>query len=442
MLGYELYFKGKTPTSEKIKPDVFVQNCYVKFETESKKDETLQTNKVSKVYESKDSYDAKNSQSESLSSLGISDSLTLNEQAQKMLVKWEANDKKVRELWEMILGWVYKGYSNTYKDLKLPKFDCEYCESQIYDKGKDLVLKAVENKTPGFIKEKDGAIAFDFKNETYGKKYLLRGDGTTLYMTQDLHLAEIKTKKFKASSNIFIVGKEQEYHFEVLFQLLDKMKITKSTNNLHYSYGYVYDKDGNKFSSRAGNTLSADDLLNTIREKARKNLLSKDLTKNLNEKELERRTNVIAYCALSFSMLNVNPKSDIKFDIDKALSFEGESGPYVLYTYARIQSILKKAEKYDSKFNSSLFNSMENNIIKELNEYQNVLLEAAHKLKPSMITNYLLKISQLVNEYYHSVNILKEKEDIKNARLNLIKSTGIVIKKSLEILNIEVLDEM
>jgi arginyl-tRNA synthetase len=407
MLGYQIFFHEKTPESENMKPDVFVQNAYVKFEAESKKDESLL------------------------------------EQAQQMLVKWEENDTKVRELWDQILNWVYEGYFNTYKNLKLPKFDCEFCESEIYDKGKELVLKALDEKIEGFVREDDNAVACDFKDKTYGKKYLLRGDGTTLYMTQDLYLASIKAKKFKADKYIFIVGREQEYHFEVLFKLLDRMKITKTDNNLHYSYGYVYDKDGNKFSSRNGNTLSADDLLDLVNEKAKQNLLSKELTKNLSDKEMDSRSRIIGYCALSFSILNVNPQSEIKFDLDKALSFEGETGPYVLYTYARIKSILRKANKFDTKIDSSLFNEKENLILKELNEFQTIINNASDKLKPSLITNYLIKISQMFNEYYHSVNILKEEnKQILDARLNLISCFAIVLKETLEILNIETLDEM
>lgn len=407
MLGYEMFFSNETPKSLGVNSDEFVSMCYVKFEEEASKDEGL------------------------------------NNDAQEMLVKWEEGDKNVRALWNKILDMVYSGYKETYSKFKLEGFNKEYCESEIFDKGKELVLDALKNNIKGFGKEDDGAIYCDFENKTLGKKYLLRGDGTTLYMTQDLYLASIKEKEFKADKYVFIVGKEQEYHFQVLFELLERMKITKSSNNYHFAYGYVYDKDGKKFSSRKGKVIGANWLVDETFERAKSNLLSKELTKDLDKKELDRRSQVIGYGALAFSFLKSNPVDDIKFDIDKALAFEGESGPYVQYTYARIQSIFRKTNfKGVKSIDYSLFEEDEVSLIKLLGEYNGIVLEAANKYKISAIANYLLKVSQSFNEFYQNKNIMKSENNIMQARLVLCECVAIVIKDGLELLGIDVLDEM
>jgi arginyl-tRNA synthetase len=216
MLAYKLFANNIEPKDMKLKPDEFVAHWYVL-------------------------YGQKNTQEPQLE---------LDKKAQEMLVLWEKGDKDTINLWKRLMKWVFEGYKETYKNYKLKDFDKEYFESEIYKEGKDIVLNAIKDKIPGFKKESDGAIYYDFNNETYGKKYLLRGDGTTLYMTQDLYLASIRENKFHPDNIIHIVGEEQNYHFEVLFQLLDILKLSKIENSYHLSYGYVYDKNGKKFSSR------------------------------------------------------------------------------------------------------------------------------------------------------------------------------------------------
>lgn len=409
MLGYQLFYSKETPESMNLKPDEFVASCYVKFEAESKEDVNLVT------------------------------------QAQNLLVKWEANDKPTRDLWEKILTWVYEGYKETYKNLKVSDFDEEFYESQIYDKGKDIVEKALADKVEGFEKDEEtGAVLVDFKNETFGKKYLLRGDGTTLYMTQDIYLAKLKEEKYDCDKYVFIVGKEQQYHFEVLFDILGRLDLGGVDKNYHFAYGYVYDKDGNKFSSRKGNVLGADWLYNEVVEKSKQNLLSKELTKDLPEEELNKRAKVIGYGALAFSMLNINPMSDIKFDIEKALAFEGETGPYVQYTYARIQSILKKSNQKEitSNVDYNLFEEKEINLIKRLGEFEDVVLLSNDKYRPSSVSNYLIRVCQSFNEFYQNSKIIGSEENILKGKLLLCDSTAKVIKQGLELLGIEVLNEM
>lgn len=407
MLGYEMFFANETPNSLNLKSDEFISKCYVKFEEESKKDDSL------------------------------------NQKAQDMLVLWEKGDKKTRKLWRKIMDYVFEGYNQTYKNYKIGNYDKQYFESEIYDKGKEIVLDALKNKVKGFEKEEDEAIMCDLEDVNLGKKYLLRGDGTALYMTQDLYLAYTKEKEFNPHKSVFIVGKDQEYHFYVLFEILQRLGFGGNDKNFHFSYGYVFNKDGKKFASRKGEVVGADWMLDLVVQKAKENLLIKEITKNLTEKELQRRASIIGYSALCFSILKINPKDDIKFDVDKALAFEGETGPYVQYTYARIQSILAKANdifKVDIDFD--LFNNKESSLIKALKEYREVILEATNKYKPSHLANYLIRICQLFNEFYQNSPILKEKKNIQEARLLLCYCTARIIKKGLELLDIETLEEM
>jgi len=309
MIGYQKFHSNDSPESLNLKTDEFVSMCYVRFGKEAKENPEL------------------------------------DKEAQDMLLAWEKGDKQVLALWKKILDWVFVGYKETYKNYKLEKFDKEYYESQIYDKGKEIVKDALKRKVKGFQTDKEnGAILCDFEDKTLGKKYMLRGDGTTLYITQDLYLAYEKQKEFNADKYIFIVGQEQIHQFNVLFEILDRIGFGGVEKNYHYAYGYVYDKNGKKFSSRKGETIGADWILNKITRAAKENLLTKELTKNLSENELNKRSKIIGYSALSFSFLKMNPLSDIKFDIDNALAFEGETGPYVQYTYARIKSILRKSK--------------------------------------------------------------------------------------------------
>jgi arginyl-tRNA synthetase len=414
MLSYQKYGENKTPKEESIKPDKFVEKYYILYNQKLKENPDLE------------------------------------KEALEMLEKWENGDKETLNLWKKLLKWVYEGYKITFKNYKLTNINKEYFESQIFDKGKEIVLDAIDKKVPGFKKEKDGAIYFDFEDKTYGKKYLLRPNGTTLYMTQDIYLAKLKEEEFKADKFIFIVAKEQNYHFEVLFKLLEILNISKKEQNYHFAYGYVFDKDGKKFSSRYGNSFGADELLDLIEKKAFENLKNKELTKNLNENELIKRSKIIGFAALSFSFLKVNPLDDMKFDIDKALQFEGETGPYILYTYARIKSIIRKSNftekeiinKIENTTKEINFNEKEKELISIINEYNEILKEAALKFKISAIPNYLIKLSKEFNNYYQNTKILEGKEEEILKKLILIYSISIIIKDALSLLNIETLEEM
>ncbi|MFW6285704.1 MAG: arginine--tRNA ligase [Nanoarchaeota archaeon] len=410
MLGYELFFKDSTPKSLNLKSDEFVSKCYVKFEKEAKLNNEL------------------------------------NKKAQEVLLKWEQNDEKTILLWKKIINWVFEGYKITYNNYKLNNFDREYFESEIYKNGRDIVMNAYDNKVSGFKKEKDGAIFCDLEDVGLDKKYLLRPDGTTLYITQDLYLTKLKENEFEFNKSIFIVGKDQEYHFKVLFEILKRIGLSNDEKNYHFAYGYVYNKDGKKFASRKGEIIGADWMYNLALEKSRDNLLSKEKTKQLNNSELEKKAKIIGYSALCFSILKSNPYDDIKFDIDKASKMTGETGPYIQYTYARIMSVLKKS-KFNinvdlEKLNLNSINDKEKSLLKILKEYNDVVITASNKYKISLIANYLIKVCKNFNDFYQNYNILNSSDDLKEFRLVLSYCTSKILKDGLELLDIEVLEEM
>ena len=247
LLMYDLFGDNKTPKDFDIAPDIFCQKFYEMFEKKVKEDKNND-------YEKK---------------------------AQEYLVLWESGDKKIRDNWKKFLSWVFDGYKKTFEDFKMPKFDKNYYESLIYDKGREIIENALKNKIEGFELDKSGAVFVDFKNDTLGKKYLLRADKTTVYMTQDLYLDNLKEKDFSPDLKITIVGCEQEYHFNVLFEILKRINKTNQDKNIHYSYGFVFDKDGKKFSSRSGNTINASWLLNEVIKKAEDETFKKRLFKKV-----------------------------------------------------------------------------------------------------------------------------------------------------------------
>ena len=407
---YEEYCDGKTPKDLNLKPDLFIQKFYEMFEKKNKEFPEKEYEKI----------------------------------ALKYLEKWEEGDKKIIKFWKEILNFVYQGYEITYKNYKIPKYDKNYFESEIYNKGREIVIDAFNKKCNGFYKEEDGAIGVDFKDKTLGKKILLRQNGTTLYMTQDIYLNELKEKEFNPDKSIFVVGCEQEYHFKVLFEILKRIGNNETHKNIHYSYGYVYDKNGKKFSSRNGDVILADEILDIVQEKAKNELLKREFSKNLEENILENRSQKIGFAAIVFSFLKVDPKNDIKFDIEKSLSFDGETSSYILYTFARINSILRKVnfdfEKENLKELDFQIGEIEKKIILEIFKYRGSVFESYQKLKANILCNYLLNLCQKFNFYYNSNKIIgSENEKFKLVMIYLISK---IIEDGCETLGFEVIDEM
>src|SRR3989344_2191505 len=396
MLAYQLFGNQQKPNK---KSDHFVGDFYVKFSQESANNPNLET------------------------------------QAQELLIKWESKDKQTRALWKLMNSWALLGFKQTYKKLNL-KFNKQYYESQIYNSSLPLIKKALSKGI--FEKDEKGNIVADLSKYNLGKKVVLRADGTSIYLTQDIALAQIKESNFHPDLSIYVVASEQEYHFQVLFKILSMLNI--KTKNLHHlSYGMVYLPEG-RMKSREGNVVDADDLINEVISLA--SSIIKEKHPKLPKKELETRSRIIGLAALRFFILKFDPKHDFIYNPKESLSFEGETGPYLLYTYARIQSILKKTKLPQKASYTNLEEPIEKQLILQLSKFPSTIKEAEEKYKLSLIASYLINLSKTFNQLYHELPVLQSDKETKAARLHLIKAVSSVLASGLSLLGIETLNEM
>ncbi|MDD2444605.1 MAG: arginine--tRNA ligase [Candidatus Nanoarchaeia archaeon] len=396
MVAYELFAENINPLEKKIKPDKFIADLYVKFNKEAKKNKELE------------------------------------EKAKEKLRLWENKDKKTIELWKKLNSWAYQGLQQTFDLFGLSKIDKNYYESEIYTRGKEIINKGIKK---GLFKEKDNAIIIDLNKENLGEKVLLRSDKTSVYITQDLYLAEQKIKDFNLDSSYYVVGNDQEYHFKVLFTILEKLGLKKDWK--HFSYGMVTLPSG-KMKSREGNIVSADDFIKETQEIAKKGLI--DRNPKINKNELEKKSLIIALAAIKYSLIKIDIKKDLIFNPEKALSFEGDTGPYLLYSYARANSILKKIKSTQKEYNIIDLTNSEIKLIKKINNFENILTETYQNLTPNTLANYVYELAQIFNEFYHSCSIINSKE--KEFRLDLVKAFKKTLKKSLDLLSIQTIEEM
>lgn len=396
MVAYELFAENINPLEKKIKPDKFIADLYVKFNKEAKKNKELE------------------------------------EKAKEKLRLWENKDKKTIELWKKLNSWAYQGLQQTFDLFGLSKIDKNYYESEIYTRGKEIINKGIKK---GLFKEKDNAIIIDLNKENLGEKVLLRSDKTSVYITQDLYLAEQKIKDFNLDSSYYVVGNDQEYHFKVLFTILEKLGLKKDWK--HFSYGMVTLPSG-KMKSREGNIVSADDFIKETQEIAKKGLI--DRNPKINKNELEKKSLIIALAAIKYSLIKIDIKKDLIFNPEKALSFEGDTGPYLLYSYARANSILKKIKSTQKEYNIIDLTNSEIKLIKKINNFENILTEIYQNLTPNTLANYVYELAQIFNEFYHSCSIINSKE--KEFRLDLVKAFKKTLKKSLDLLSIQTIEEM
>ncbi|MGM5482133.1 MAG: arginine--tRNA ligase [Nanobdellota archaeon] len=358
----------------------------------------------------------------------------LEDEAQELLRRWEANDPEVVQIWEKMNKWAIEGFEQTYKTLGI-NFDKFYYESEIYKSGKDIVKKGLqENK----LQKEDGAIIADMQDENLGKKVLIRSDNTSIYMTQDIYLAKKKFEDYNLDKSVYVVGSEQERHFKQLFKILEMLGLGSSEKCYHLSYGMVYLPEG-KMKSREGNVVDADNLIEEVLSLAKEQIKKRH---SITTEELEKRTRVIGIGALRFLLLKTDPTKDIIYDPAQSVSFEGETGPYVQYVYARISSIIRKADCELKNIDYDCYNKEENNLIKQLGRFNEIVQDAKKHYRPSMICRYLLDLCQEFNEYYHKIPILTAQEETKKARLLLIDKIRETIQKGLALLKIEVLEEM
>ena len=362
-------------------------------------------------------------------------------EAKELLRKWEAGDKKVIDVWKLMNGWVYNGFNKTYKDLGV-NFDSLYYESDTYLIGKDIITHGLDKQI--FFKKDDGSVWIDLSDEGLDEKLLLRSDGTSVYMTQDLGTAY---KRYKDNPEmkglIYTVGNEQDYHFNVLFKVLKKLGFEWSNHLFHLSYGMV-DLPSGKMKSREGTVVDADELILEMISNASK--LSSDLGKlddlSSNDKNILNHT--IGLGALKYYILKVDPKKRILFDPNDSIDFNGNTGPFIQYTHARIQSLLKKETFKNHSVNNNLeINTKEKQILKLLTQYPEIIKSSADNLNPALIANFTYELVKTFNSYYQTTTILKiENNELKLFRLSLSYKVGLIIKSSMELLGIQVPDKM
>lgn len=420
MLAWEKFGNGETPESSGIKGDHLVGKYYVEFDKHYRKEIKDLTAKGQSEEEAK-----KNA--------------PLFLEAQEMLRKWEAGDEQVRSLWETMNGWVYDGFGKTYNRLGV-NFDHYQYESNTYLLGKDLIEKGIEKGV--FYKKEDGSVWIDLTEEGLDEKLVLRSDGTSVYITQDLGTAVERFETFDIDKLIYVVGNEQDYHFKVLFLILKKLGYDWAQTLEHLSYGMVDLPEG-KMKSREGTVVDADDLMEEMHQTAKE--ISAELGKldDYSDEEKEKLYEIIGMGALKYFILKVDPKKRILFNPKESVDFNGNTGPFIQYAYARIQSILRKGKPQDFDSRKIELNDSEREIIRHLYNYEETIQKAATDLSPALITNYAYDLVKLFNHFYQNHSILKaEDENIKNFRLYLALWTSNVIASSFNLLGIDVPEKM
>jgi arginyl-tRNA synthetase len=414
--------KNSTPSDLNEKGDFFVGKYYVLFD-KVYKEEILQL-----ISEGKDNAYAKKNAPIFLD-------------AQSLLIKWESGDKKVIELWKKMNSWVYDGFEKTYNNIGV-NFDSYYYESKTYLLGKDIINEGLKNNV--FFKKEDGSVWIDLTDDGLDEKILLRSDGTSVYMTQDLGTALLRYRDHpNMDGMIYTVGNEQDYHFKVLFKILKKLGFEWSKNLHHLSYGMV-DLPSGKMKSREGTVVDGDDLISEMKLNASN--LSKELGKidEFSNSEKDMLNSTIGLGALKYYILKVDPKKRILFDPSESIDFNGNTGPFVQYAYARIQSLKRKSSFSLEKINLDFeINEKEKDILKQLTQFPISIKAAADNYSPALIANYTFELVKLFNSYYQSITILKVNDKtIKNFRLTLSFKVGEVIKNSMKLLGINVPEKM
>ncbi|PWD99092.1 arginine--tRNA ligase [Marinilabilia rubra] len=425
MLAWKKWGEGQTPASTGKKGDHLVGDFYVKFDKEYKKElNSLMENGLSKEEAEKES--------------------KLMQEAREMLLAWEADDEEVVGLWKTMNEWVYEGFDETYKALGVD-FDKIYYESQTYTVGREMVLEGLEKGL--FYRHEDGSVWADLSEKGLDEKILLRSDGTSVYMTQDIGTAKMRFEDYKIDKMVYVVGNEQDYHFKVLSILLDRLGFEWGKDLAHFSYGMVELPEG-KMKSREGTVVDADDLVAGMIDTARE--MSKELGKldGYSDEEAERIYRTIALAALKYFILKVDPRKNMTFDPRESIDFNGNTGPFIQYTYARVQSIFRKANEKgidtSTKIEAGLeLTEKEASVLKMIGNFPNVVNDAGEVYSPALVANYIYDLAKEFNQFYHESPIVYEENDaIRSMRLTLSQAVGQTIKQGMWLMGIDVPERM
>ncbi len=425
MLAWKLWGNSETPENSGLKGDHLVGKYYVEFDKHYKEEiKELISNGLTEEEAKKQA--------------------PLIKQAQEMLVAWENDDREVRSLWEMMNSWVYAGFDETYKKLGV-NFDKIYYESVTYTEGKEKVEEGLAKNV--FYKREDGSVWADLTDGGLDEKLLLRADGTSVYMTQDIGTAKLRYEDYPIKKMVYVVGNEQNYHFQVLSILLDKLGFDWGKDLVHFSYGMVELPEG-KMKSREGTVVDADDLVEEMVNTARETSEELGKLEGCSKEEADNIAQMVGLGALKYFILKVDPRKNMTFNPKESIDFNGNTGPFIQYTHARIKSVLRKADDagidYKSlKNNNITLSEKENYLIQLLTEFPVVVKQAGDEFSPALIANYIYDLVKEYNQFYHDFSILREENtDVKIFRLVLSETVANVIKSGMGLLGIEVPERM
>jgi len=421
MLAWQKWGNSITPELANAKGDKLVGNFYVLFDKKYKEEiAELESKGVEKEIAEKEA--------------------PLLKEAQEMLLKWEENDAEIRALWKKMNAWVYDGFDITYKNMGID-FDKTYYESETYLLGKELVLDGLEKGI--LFKKENGSIWCDLSNEGLDEKLLLRADGTSVYMTQDLGTAQLRHDEYNANKMIYVVGNEQNYHFDVLKRVLKNLGKPWYSSIEHLSYGMVELPHG-KMKSREGTVVDADELMQEMYETAKATTEELGKTSGFSKEELQELYQTVSLGALKYFILKVDPKKQMMFNPEESIDFNGNTGPFIQYTYARIKSILRKAgEAKNSSSWPTILNEKEKNVLKHLYNYPSIIKQAGEQYSPALISNYIFDLVKTYNKFYQEIPILKEEDKTKKQfRILLSLFVSENIKRAMILLGINVPERM
>ena len=433
MLAWLKYGNGETPDTSGKKGDHLIGDYYVAFDKHYR----------AEVAELTEKFTAEGMDAESAKARAEKES-PLMQEARAMLLKWEQGDKEVRDLWQKMNAWVYAGFDETYKALGV-SFDKIYYESDTYLQGKSLVERGLEEGL--FFRKEDGSVWADLSGDGLDEKLLLRADGTSVYMTQDIGTAKMRYEDFPIDRMIYVVGNEQNYHFQVLSILLDRLGFKWGKDLMHFSYGMVELPNG-KMKSREGTVVDADDLIAGMIAEARATVDAAGKFDDMDEAEKQEVSRIVGMGALKYFLLKVDPRKNMLFNPEESIDFNGNTGPFIQYTYARIRSILRKAVAQSIDVPATLpadteISLKEEEIIQHVSDFATVVRDAGNTFSPSGIANYCYELVKEYNQFYHDFTILKETDQNKRAfRLVLSAQVAKVVKLGMGLLGIEMPERM
>lgn len=419
MLAWKKWFNGVTPETAGKKGDHLIGDCYVAFDKHYREE-------LAEL------------QAKGMTEEEAEQASTLMAEARDMLRRWEQGDEEVRDLWRTMNSWVYAGFDDTYRRLGVD-FDKIYYESDTYLEGKELVLKGLEEGS--MYRREDGSVWADLTPDGLDHKLLLRSDGTSVYMTQDIGTAKLRYRDYPIDKMIYVVGNEQNYHFQVLSLLLDRLGFKWGKDLVHFSYGMVELPEG-KMKSRTGTVVDADDLMDEMESQARE--ASADRLAEMPEEEARETARKIGLGALKYFLLKVDPKKNMMFNPRESIDFNGNTGPFLQYTYARIRSVLRKAGEYsEAEATNAVPNEKESLLIQKISDFPAVVAEAGRAYSPSIIANYAYDLAKNYNQFYHDYSILREENpSVRALRLMLSDVTARTLKTSVGLLGMEMPERM